>query len=374
MDPAVVEQVRIAAARRGGKAALRSWVTQAFLRVLRMEADPRPQPKLILCAACVARNLERFKLHTPGPAGSGTMPRPRQNGEGGCPDPAAPSSSSLARLLQKIEPPGETVSRPDLVAPDAAIALPTGPAPPGDPGTLQQPSLAATEVARGLWVGNDGDYAAVSGRERWSWLQAAKEPWHRAMVGYQTRSAPEGPERLAARRGNRMALNLIDVRELGPGGESYTPEEVIRTGLQFLAERLYAGDQVLVHSGHPESGPAGLAFLYLQQSGTLPEGYEAGVEAFRCLYPGFAPHAGFEAYLRRRADVSGVDSMSGSDICECGDFRSHHLPASCMTCKECPGFRFAHAAGPEDLAIYEAYHDVAKVADVYKELGDLTRG
>lgn len=56
--------------------------------------------------------------------------------------------------------------------------------------------------------------------------------------------------------------------------------------------------------------------------------------------------------------------MSGSDICECGDFRSHHLPASCATCKECTGFRFAHAAGPEDLAIYEAYHDVESVADV----------
>lgn len=52
----------------------------------------------------------------------------------------------------------------------------------------------------------------------------------------------------------------------------------------------------------------------------------------------------------------------GSDICECGEFRSQHRP-KCSLC-ECVQFRFAHTATPEDLAIWEAYHDVERVADV----------
>jgi len=303
MDPLVVEQVRIAAARRGGRAALRNWVTQALVRVLRMETDAGPQPRLFLCASCVAKNLARNKLLHPGPAGSSTMPRPRQDGEGGCPDPAAPSSSSLARLLQKIEQaaPAEDSS---LVAPSADAAKATEPL----PESAALPCLTAVEVATGLWVGADGDYGAMREREGWSYLHAAKEPWHREMVGYLTKSAPEGPERLFARRENRMALNLIDVRKLGPGGETYTPAEVIRAGLSFLAERLYAGERVLVHSNHGHSRAPGLALLYLQQSGALPADYEAAAAAFRRLYPAFEPHIGIETYLRGRgADVSGKE-------------------------------------------------------------------
>ncbi len=311
MDPAVVEQVRIAAARRGGRAALRSWVTQALLRVLRLENDPRPQPRLFLCAACVAKNLERNKLPILGLAGSGTRPRPRPEGEEHCLDPAVSSSPLVARLLQKIEAPAAEAAASEAGPPAAAAfptdtsgALPESPAP-------QQPSLAAIEtaaieVAPGLLVGSDTDYAVLGGRERWSYLQAAKEPWHRTMVGYQTKSSPESPERLVARRGNVMALNLIDVRKLGPGGETYTPAEVIRAGLSFMAERLYAGDQVLVHSNHGHSRAPGLALLYLQQSGALPGEYEAAADRFRQLYPAFAPNPGIETYLRGRgADFSG---------------------------------------------------------------------
>jgi hypothetical protein len=164
------------------------------------------------------------------------------------------------------------------------------------------------EVHPGLWVGSDADYELVQGLATehlgWSFLQAAKEPWHRTLVGYQTRSAPEGPERLAARRGNRMALNLIDVHELGPGGERYVPEAVIEAALVFLGERLAAGDQVLVHSGRGTSRAPAIALLYLQRQGILPEAYEAARALFLAKYPAFAPGAGLAAYLAAQTPAS----------------------------------------------------------------------
>lgn len=159
----------------------------------------------------------------------------------------------------------------------------------------------AVEVAPGLWVGQDSDFNELMLGSHpeilagWSVVSAAKEPWHRGMVGYKTRSAPEGAERLWARRGNHLALNLIDVRELGPGGECYVPDSVVETALAFIDERLDAGDRVLVHAGTGKSRAPLLAYLYLLRKGALPS--LAAEPAFRERYPRWLPSAGIEKYL-----------------------------------------------------------------------------
>lgn len=45
----------------------------------------------------------------------------------------------------------------------------------------------------------------------------------------------------------------------------------------------------------------------------------------------------------------------GSDICECGDFRSQHRTGKCSCCG-CNRFRFAWPADANNRAIWEKYH------------------
>lgn len=53
----------------------------------------------------------------------------------------------------------------------------------------------------------------------------------------------------------------------------------------------------------------------------------------------------------------------GSDICWCGDYRSHHDERGCKVCRGstapwdgCVGFRFAHKADAADLATWRKYN------------------
>lgn len=49
-------------------------------------------------------------------------------------------------------------------------------------------------------------------------------------------------------------------------------------------------------------------------------------------------------------------SEHGSDICQCGDFRSEHTDNKlCRVCP-CGQFRFAHKASDEDLYVWNKYH------------------
>lgn len=306
LDPQLVEQVRIAALRRGGRAALRNWMTQAIARQLRSELEPAPAPRLFLCAGCVARNRARaaeFSRQAP-PQMQTSVAGPAR----GAPEPSR-APSVLARLLEQVEAEGERDGKEELAPVSPPGAGTEAAAAADDEAVVEQPpSFEAVEVAPGLWVGSDDDWRAFVRRGvwlqkrpddpalketgdplGWSILQAAREPWHREMVGYETRSAPEGPERLVARRNERMALNLIDVRELGPGGECYVPEEVIVAAMAFLAERLAAGDQVLVHAGDGTSAAPTIALLYAG----LP------LKDWRQKYPRFEPRAGMKAYLAR---------------------------------------------------------------------------
>lgn len=151
-----------------------------------------------------------------------------------------------------------------------------------------------TEVSPGLWVGPDVGYFEPC--EGWSVLSAAKDPWHREMVGYGSPGAAKGGEFFAARRGNHMALNFINVRKLGPNGETYVAPEVVNQAMGFLEERIGAGDKVLIHCNEGNSRAPFLAYLYMRQKGLVDS-----VESFKAVCPEFEPGAGITQYLKEQA-------------------------------------------------------------------------
>lgn len=63
---------------------------------------------------------------------------------------------------------------------------------------------------------------------------------------------------------------------------------------------------------------------------------------------------------------------TGSDICECGDFRSEHFrpgrtPDTCFC--GCKKFRFSHAATTADMQIWNEYHSPSR-PNCFGELPD----
>jgi len=155
------------------------------------------------------------------------------------------------------------------------------------------------EVHQNLFVGNQSDYDfKVSKQDGWAVVHACKEPYHRLFLDYKGRGAPKDhPEYLLAKRGNRLALNIVDV----DNPAFFSKEEMIEPALDFIDEALSRGLKVLVHCNQGESRGPSLALLYMAaRLGAIPsESLEAAEEKFRSIYPFYNPKYGLREHLRQ---------------------------------------------------------------------------
>lgn len=153
------------------------------------------------------------------------------------------------------------------------------------------------EVSPGIFVGSQSDYDGVVSRQSgWAVVHACKEPYHRAALGYTTKSAPrEHPEYLVAPRGNRLMLNIVDA----PRPEFFDMG-MLRQALDFIDEARAQGLRVLIHCNQGESRGPSIALLYLAtRLHALPDAsFEAAEAAFRQVYPFYAPKQGIREHLR----------------------------------------------------------------------------
>jgi len=150
------------------------------------------------------------------------------------------------------------------------------------------------QVITNLWVGGDKDVPEAKKRG-YARLACTKDgiDSHRSMLGYTTMGAPKGKEYLYARRGDVMALNLIDVDD-----PEMIPWEMLEEGIKFVAEMLHAGKKILVHcnSGHSR-GPT-TAFMAMRAVGELPQPFNRARHIFKTLYGPFSPGHGMEVKAR----------------------------------------------------------------------------
>jgi hypothetical protein len=331
------KRIRLAAAG-GGERIPKGALEKLVIRGLRrLVDDPRPGaglPKLKLCAGCVAKNMAL--VATPGPR---VVPQSVYDVAPAFVDTSQPEPEPADIFSHLLDDAGAVAGflgsqlpADELFHRQSESAVNTDPAPPRsqgvevitqdpalDPQTShfstgnEAPEMPGVEVTPGLFVCGDDEAAPfIRGKDfprfcldpAWagiSVLSAAKDPWHRQMVGYKTKSAPEGPERLFARRGNHMALNLIDVRQLGPGGHAYAPAEVFRVAFEFISERMASGDHVLVHCNKGESRSPTIALLWMLQNDLLSP--DAPLPMFEQLYRNFLPSEGMKAYIREQLTV-----------------------------------------------------------------------
>jgi hypothetical protein len=155
------------------------------------------------------------------------------------------------------------------------------------------------EIITRLYVGGDKDYERVKDNAGWSFLRAAKygPGGHQQTLGYHTPGAPPGKNYLWVRKGNLLALNLIDIDD-----PQFIPDELLRKGIEFLQERMAAGDKVLsaCNAGH-NRGPT-MAMLYMRSVGELPQPYNRAKKIFHTIYPPLSQDHGMEFHARRLWD------------------------------------------------------------------------
>lgn len=165
------------------------------------------------------------------------------------------------------------------------------------------------EVHPRLWLGNDDDARdVILGREGirdeammlgwrpWALVSAAKEPYHRALVRYPGRAAPEGPERFSARRGRHLALNWVDVDD----PKWFRVQEAVEAFNHIDAAQRMEID-CLVHCNQGVSRSPSLVLLWLRREVEDWRGmaFERAEERLRTVYPAYDPTDGVREFVRR---------------------------------------------------------------------------
>jgi predicted protein tyrosine phosphatase len=165
------------------------------------------------------------------------------------------------------------------------------------------------EMHPNLFVGDEHDYVSrVVHEDRWAVVHACKEPYHRQTLGYSGRGAPKDhPEYLAARRGDRLILNMVDAND-----PAFFAKEMIDQALDFIDEQLAVGHKVLVHCNQGESRAPSIALLYMAcRLHVLPtDSLEAAERAFVTKYPGYNPKPGIREHLRQNWQMYCTDKSS----------------------------------------------------------------
>lgn len=154
------------------------------------------------------------------------------------------------------------------------------------------------EIAPNLFIGAGVDemklrMATGTYPDDWHVVSAAKEPWHREALGYKERGAPKDhDEYLIALRPRHMILNLVDVAD-----PAYIRDEIMDAAMKAIRGSI-SDCKVLVHCNQGQSRAPTIGMLYLRRFTDKFAGlsYADGVEAFKALYPPYAPAKGMAAY------------------------------------------------------------------------------
>lgn len=171
------------------------------------------------------------------------------------------------------------------------------------------------EVHPRLWVGNDNDASRLIEMENvsqdargryiweyergaspviWAMVSAAKEPYHRSMVGYTGRAAPEGPLRFSVRRGRHLALNWVDVDD-----PEWFREAQLREAFEMIDAAQLLEIDCLVHCNQGVSRSPALVLGWLHENVWDGLSFDRSEEKFKGIYPQYDPTAGVREFVRR---------------------------------------------------------------------------
>lgn len=153
------------------------------------------------------------------------------------------------------------------------------------------------KIADNLYVGNQQDYENTFFDDSFSFLLAAKEPWHREMIGYKGRACDKShPEYLWGYRdrGSKLILNMVDANS-----SLFFDKNMINEALDFIEEELFKGKNVLICCNKGESRSASLGLLFLIKQGHIKGETLTDCEAeYLKIYPQYNPGNGIREFVK----------------------------------------------------------------------------
>lgn len=166
------------------------------------------------------------------------------------------------------------------------------------------------EIYPNLFIGSGNDLIHVDGgagevAAGWFVVTAAKDPWHRELLGYTGRGAPKDhAEYLFARRKRRLFCNLVDAAD-----PAYIRDEILTAVIEDVDQALALEDKVLIHCNQGQSRAPMLGLHWLRHGNNPLKKmlafleFDQALEGFGEIYPDLEPADGMRLAIKQRWDA-----------------------------------------------------------------------
>jgi len=143
-----------------------------------------------------------------------------------------------------------------------------------------------------LYLGDDDSINHID--KNWAIIHAAKEPYHRHMVGYTSLAALPGPQYYFIEEEKELALNLIDADHY-----RMIPFVVVNKAIQFMYYHWINSEcNILAHCNHGKSRSPSIMFLFLNFIGFFNNlSFENALNKFFEIYPAYSPRRGIGTFV-----------------------------------------------------------------------------
>lgn len=153
------------------------------------------------------------------------------------------------------------------------------------------------EIYNNLFIGNEDDYNVIKTIDGFNYVLAAKEPFHRQMLGYTGRAAPKDhPEYLYGFRYNKIILNIVDA----PKPEFFA-DKMIDAALLFIHSNIATHKVAIIcNQGKSRSAIIGLLYMIRHDLIDLGNSFEECEKNYKMIYPDYEPLNGIREYVKQK--------------------------------------------------------------------------
>lgn len=152
------------------------------------------------------------------------------------------------------------------------------------------------KIFNNVYCGDETDARVVIRSSDWLILHCCKDPFHKELVGYRGNLNSTHPNYSYIIKGNRMALNLVDMDYYSPNYLKFN-YNMFSQAFSFL-DNNSSGKNILIHSNQGESRSPSLTMLYLKHVGFFEgENFTNAKLKFIKMYPKFNPKNNIITYI-----------------------------------------------------------------------------
>lgn len=154
------------------------------------------------------------------------------------------------------------------------------------------------KVSERIYVGNaaQADFLLNVQSEKFAFLHCAKT-YHQKLLNYRGNLNSSNENYLLYIRGNRAALNLVDMNYIGDTYFDVT-RDAFEKAFAFLDQQLEQGKSIFIHCDQGESRGPFVALLYIASKGEYNfADFDTSIELFKKDYRYFVPVSNKNIYV-----------------------------------------------------------------------------